>query len=129
MYTDGSAPEEVAWQDGPWQQDTEWLWGLDLFDQRYYWESHEVLEAIWHHAPRQSPFWLMLKGLIQASAFTLKQHLGQDRAAARLLARSTGHLMQASENVGPVHRGVDLPLLCQRLEAFAKGGPWPLVVK
>ena len=127
LYTDGSAPEEVEWVDGPWQEDTEWLWGLDLFDHRYYWESHEVLEAIWHHVPRQTPLWWMLKGLIQASAFTLKQHMGQERAADRLLGRSTGLLMQASEQLGAVHRGVHMPMLCERLRAFHVGGPWPKI--
>ena len=49
MFTDGNAPEHAPWQpDGPWESDRIWLRGLDLFDQRYFWECHEAFGWTWN---------------------------------------------------------------------------------
>ena len=113
--------------DADWRQDAPWLHGLDLFDQRFYWESHECWEAIWHevdptHVDRQ-----LLQALIQAAAFVIKKHCGTQRAARNLLSRSVDRLETVQRERGPSHRGVDLPALVAALRAFDAGGPWPRV--
>ena len=126
LYTDGSAPTEAPWDPAaPWAQDREYLHGMDLFDQRYYWEAHEVWEAIWHQVERATPYSVLLQGLIQAGAFALKRHMGHERSAARLLEASTGRLEAVARDAGPRWRGLDLPVTVSRLRAFSEGGDWP----
>ncbi len=127
LYTDGSAPEEAPWIPGtPWTEDTEWLWGLDLFDQRYWWEAHEAWEAIWHQVPRGSPFGELLQGLVQVCAALLKAHLGSQAAAERLLGRASERLVRVVA-AGPEHaRGLDLEAaLVGWREAVLAGGEPP----
>lgn len=128
LYTDGSAPVEAPWQPGPWRQDPRWLHGLDLFDQRYYWESHEVFEALWHQVEPNSALGQGLQGLIQAGASVLKRHMGQPRAADRLHGVARARLLAVSVTVGARWRGVDLPATVAALDAFSRGGDWPRLV-
>jgi hypothetical protein len=128
MYTDGTAPEHAPWQpDLPWEEDRIWLRGMDLFDQRFYWECHEAFEAIWHELERGSLLHTLSQGLIQASAFVLKTHVGQERGASYLLERASLKLQRVQEEAGSTVRGVDLPVLLERLSAFHEGGDWPCI--
>lgn len=116
------------WASGAdWRQDTPWLHGLDLFDQRFFWESHECWEEIWHAVDRAHIDRELLQGLIQAAAFVIKRHCGTDRAARTLLARSIGRLETVQRRCGAAHRGVDLPGLVTALRDFDAGGRWPCV--
>ena len=108
-----------------WQDDRQWLRGLDLFDLRYYWESHEQWEAMWHQVPRRTVASELLQGLIQGSAFVLKLHLGHEAGAGRLLSRATQRLRFVEAEAGPRLWGLEVGVVVPRLEAFAAGGPWP----
>ncbi len=126
LYTDGSAPEEVVWRaDLPWREDPDWLWGCELFDQRFYWEAHEAWEALWHQVPRGGQSSELLQGLIQAAAFVLKQHMGHTAGAKRLLARASSRLERVAKGPPEVHRGLDLDAVIAQLHAFEQGGDWP----
>ena len=126
MYTGGEAPEHAPWQPvEPWQCDRIWLRGLDLFDNRFYWESHESFEAIWHELERGSWLHTLSQGLIQAAAFVLKHHMGQERGSRYLLERAAEKLERVATEVGPVPRGVDIPALLVSLQGFQDGGEWP----
>ncbi|MCP4806768.1 MAG: DUF309 domain-containing protein [Proteobacteria bacterium] len=115
MYTDGSAPAEAPWDpDGAWQRDERWLYGLDLLDQRYWWEAHEALEALWHHAPPGAVRDL-LQGLIQTAAHRLKRHMGHTRAAGTLADRARARLTTVRSVYGGAWRGVDLDALLEEL--------------
>ena len=128
MYTDGEAPEHAPWQpDLPWESDRIWLRGLDLFDQRYFWECHEAFEAIWHELERGTTLHTLSQGLIQAAAFVLKTHMGQDRGAKYLLERASFRLETVMAAEGPSVRGVDIPVLLKRLADFQAGGDWPRI--
>ena len=113
--------------DADWRQDAPWLHGLDLFDQRFYWESHECWEAIWHEVDRAHVDRQLIQALIQAAAFIIKKHCGTERAARHLLSRCTGRLDAVQAEAGPVLRGVDVPAFQAALHAFDAGGPWPCV--
>ena len=91
--------------------------GLDLFDQRFYWEAHEVWECLWRETDRSGPAALLLQGLIFWAAAALKRHLGDERSAARLLLEARARLSAV-----PVAsaRGLDLSRLLVRLDE-----PWP----
>ena len=92
MYTDGSAPTPHPWNpDTQWEEDRDYLRGLDLFDQRYYWESHEVWEGLWNQVPKESSFSLLLQALIQAGAYAIKVHSERHTAANPTdIAKSAG---------------------------------------
>lgn len=128
LYVDGRAPPEPDWSpDLPWADDPLWLWGIDLYDQRYYWEAHEAFEALWHHLERVDPRARLLQGLIQSAAAVLKRHLGEAGGADRLHARALHHLDLAEQALGARVWGLDLPACRQRMADWAAGGPWPLL--
>lgn len=115
LYTDGSAPAEALWNpDQPWDRDERYLYALDLFDQRYWWEAHEAWEALWHSATPGTSIHTLLQGLIQLSAHRLKQHMGQD--AGRLRAAAHRRLDEVRTAEGSPWRGVDLEALLKTLK-------------
>ncbi len=125
-YTDGSPPDAPHWDSqAPWTEDFEWLRGLDLFDHRYWWEAHEVWEAIWHQVPRGSPYSELLQGLIQIAAALLKSHMGSKRAAERLLARGWTRLEHVIAAGPDACRGLDLAACRDDWQRFLDGGTWP----
>lgn len=106
-------------------EDRRFLRGLDLFDHRYYWESHEVLEAVWLELDRGSAFAEVCQGIIQAAASVVNRHRGRVHAADRLAAKATLRLARAAEVPGLVDAGFDAAAIVGALTAFRDGGPWP----
>lgn len=58
----------------------------------YYWECHEVLEAVWMQTPVPSPERHMMQALIQLANARLKLRMDRPRAAHRLCAMVRDHL-------------------------------------
>ena len=61
-----------------------WTFGLDFLRDGYFWEAHEVLEAVWLALPPNSAERVLCQGLIQLANAGLKQVMQRDTAAARL---------------------------------------------
>jgi len=61
-----------------------WVYSVRLINEHYFWEAHEVLEAIWNCATPNSRERSLVQCLIQLSNARLKVTLGQPRAAKRL---------------------------------------------
>lgn len=76
------APDVTKAQD--WQDNVPYLYGHDLMRAGYYWEAHEVWEAVWLATPANSPERLLLQALIQKANARLKSAMQRDNAAARL---------------------------------------------
>ena len=140
-YVPGLQPHPLVHKDGhrclgvppiePWHpglplgQDTAWLGGLDLFNHRYWWESHELWEQRWHQVAKEHPTRALLQSCIQLAAALLKHHLGDARSAQRLAER-TLHRLAALHLAHPGHGGLHLPTLGQALRAhLAANGPPP----
>ena len=70
-----------------WETCDEYLYGIDLFNHRYWWEAHEVFEEFWRPAGRRTPLGDFLQGLIQVAAALVKDAVGS-KAAAKSLARA-----------------------------------------
>lgn len=70
-----------------WQECEAFLFGIDLFNGGFYWESHEQWEAVWHAVGRKGAVADFLKGLIKLSAAGVKmleqREVGVQRHAAR----------------------------------------------
>ncbi len=70
-----------------WHDNVPYLYGHDLMQTGYYWEAHEVWEAVWLASPANSPERLLLQALIQKANARLKSRMHRENASARLLAQ------------------------------------------
>jgi uncharacterized protein len=118
--TGGVTPED-------WRSDELYLFGLDLYNLGYFWESHEALEALWHSAvdPVQRNFF---QGLIQIAAANLKRKMGALSAAQALATRGLARL----EDVPPIYMGVNVGALkgsARRYHLSAEEGAEPPALK
>lgn len=66
--------------------------GLRYLEQGYFWECHEVLEAVWMQTAPNSPEREMLQALIQLANAKLKLLMARPKAALRLCGMVDGHL-------------------------------------
>ena len=108
-----------------WQRCEPYLFAIDLFNHRYYWEAHEELEAIWNGAGRTSRIARFVQGLIQAAAACLKAELGSPGPAGRLAEAACEKL--ADPPAGAL--GIDVPELVRGLRDHVGGaGAGPPVI-
>jgi hypothetical protein len=70
--------------------------GLEAFDAGYFWEAHELWEAVWICLPPASAERQLLQGLIQLANAGLKNRMGQASAAKRILALADAALLEAT---------------------------------
>lgn len=71
------------------------LYGVDLYNADCWWEAHEAWEALWARAPRGSPLFHLLRGLIMLAAARLKHEGGRAAGRQRLLQRAADSLAEA----------------------------------
>jgi hypothetical protein len=67
-------------------------YGLGLNDAGFFWESHEILEAVWAAAPQGGRERILLRACIQIANANLKLRMGKPHAAARLLGEALAEL-------------------------------------
>ena len=72
--------------DANYRSNTAWHYGIRLFNNGFYWETHEVLEAVWNNAAPNSREKHLVQGVIQMANAQLKANLKQEKAATRLQA-------------------------------------------
>ena len=70
----------------PIEQTQAWRAGMFYLEQGYFWECHEVLEAVWMVLPNPSTERNMTQALIQLANARLKVVMGKPRATLRLCA-------------------------------------------
>ncbi|MCF8058875.1 MAG: DUF309 domain-containing protein [Bacteriovoracaceae bacterium] len=75
------------------------LYGLDLFNNGYYWESHVWWEALWNKAGRKGELADFLKALIKLAAGGVKINLDQKPV-------SQGHIDRALELLIPLEEEI-----------------------
>jgi hypothetical protein len=68
------------------------LYGLLLNDSGFFWECHEILEAVWKAAPQGGCDRILLRALIQIANANLKHAMDQPRAVARLILEAAAEL-------------------------------------
>ena len=76
-------PHVAAFDVGKWRESCEYLYGIDLYNAEFYWESHEQWEALWHSVGRRSEVADFLKGLIKLAAANVKRLEGNDAGVQR----------------------------------------------
>lgn len=79
-----------------WRSCQPYLYGIDLFNNGYWWEAHEALEAVWLAAGQDTLIGNFIQGLIQLAAAQLKRIVRQERGARLLTESGVAKLSQAS---------------------------------
>jgi hypothetical protein len=67
-------------------------YGLTLNDAGFFWEAHEILEAVWKAAPKGGRDRILLRACIQIANANLKRRMNRSHAARRLLREALGDL-------------------------------------
>jgi hypothetical protein len=67
-------------------------YGIALNDAGYFWESQEVLEAVWAAAPQGGRERFLLRACIQIAHANLKLRMQKPHAAARLWSQALGEV-------------------------------------
>lgn len=105
-----------------WQQFHHYFYAIDLFNQEYYWEVHEVLEKLWIKAGKNSETALFLKGIIQLAVALLKIKIGNYYGAERLYNKALILLTQKE----CIYLGIDVKkLIAQFLYYIKKESQYP----
>jgi hypothetical protein len=105
-----------------------WLYGVDLFNTRYFWEAHDAWEKVWQAAPEGTRGREVVKGLIQIAAGLLKLHLGKEDAARRLAERGVLRIEEAAAHHG-VWRGLNLASVARLARERIVEGAAPLTLE
>ena len=89
--------------------------GIGLFNKGRFFESHEILEQLYHETEEvNKPF---LEGLVQlAAAFRLYTDFGSTQGAVRMIYQA----LIRFENYQPFYMRVNVKELCATMEAWAK---------
>lgn len=69
-----------------------WMAGMAYLEAGYFWECHEVLEAVWMQTREQSAERDMVQAVIQLANARLKLLMDRPKAAARLCGMVYSHL-------------------------------------
>lgn len=88
-------------------------YGMRLHDAGFFWEAHEVWEAVWQAAPMNGCDRLALRACIQIANAGLKRRMGRPQAAGRLVAEAVAIL----DELALRRPGADPASLAARLDA------------
>jgi hypothetical protein len=101
-------PAAAPWKPEQWSTLEQWLWGIDLFNHRYWWESHEQHEALWHAAGRTTEHARFVQGLIKIAAACLNREVGKEHVAREQAAAGTVLMLSAPLGRDAAYMGIDL---------------------
>jgi ribosome biogenesis protein Tsr3/predicted metal-dependent hydrolase len=101
-----------------WRDNRTYLYGVDLFNHGYYWESHEEWEGLWRAAGRSGRLADFLKGLIKLAAAGVKIRQGQPRGVSSHAAGAADLFHDIARQLGG-EGAVYLGLRLRDLLAFA----------
>lgn len=91
-----------------------WRLGLRWAEAGYFWEAHELFEAVWAVLPSRSRERRLVQAVIQIVNAGLKQRMGRPRAVARLAGMVRGLL----DACGFEENGAIMGVECAALEAW-----------
>lgn len=87
-----------------WQWSGDYLYGVDLYNYAYWWECHEVFEALWHAAGHDTEQGNFFQALIQLAGADLKRFLGNEQAAQNLARSGLARL----HHLPSLYMGIDI---------------------
>jgi uncharacterized protein len=83
-----------------WRESPDFVYGVDLFNQGFYWEAHEVWEGLWKAAGKAGTTAEFLKGLIKLAAAAIKRREGRAAGADHLAEGAIAHLSGVAASIG-----------------------------
>jgi len=95
-----------------WPKCEAYLFGIDLFNAGFFWESHEQWEAVWHAVGRVGTTASFLKGLIKLSAAGVKSLEQKPNGVQRHAHRAAELFAEVQEQCSS-HCGLELESLRQ----------------
>lgn len=98
-----------------WHKSMRYLYAIDLFNNKYFWEVHEVLEKLWLETGKDSPEGTFLKGLIQLAVALLKKIADNKRGLTRLTEKAIPKL---NTQTG-IYLGIDIDSFMKQYFLFA----------
>ncbi len=110
-----------------WQNSKTYLFGIDLFNASFYWESHVEFEALWMACGRKGVVADFLKGLIKMAAAGVKHLEGVPAGTLSHARRAADLWCEVSRSQGvnrDVFLGLRLATLIDLAEAVVRSG-WP----
>ncbi len=75
-----------------WRTNEIYLYGVDLYNNAFWWEAHEAFEKLWSVVPKNDARGYFLQGLIKISAAFLKWHLQEQKGVGLLYSGARKHL-------------------------------------
>jgi hypothetical protein len=123
--------EDIALVPAPdpddWQKSKLYLFGIDLFNHGYYWETHEAWEDLWHATGRQGKTGNFLKAIIHLAAAGIKAKQGQTNGMHKHAQRASMLLNELRLKLPEENRhymGLNLDDLVRWSEGVAYGGEY-----
>lgn len=123
LATDASLARPHRIEGDAWRDEPRYWRGVALFNAGYYWEAHEVWEALWHAQGRQGWTADLLKALIKLAAAGVKVRQGQAHGV-RTHARRAREIFETLIAAG--HRrwlGLDLSEMSARAREVEENPP------
>jgi uncharacterized protein len=108
------------WEPQNWQRLEAWLFGVDLFNYSYWWESHEELEALWLAAGRTSEHARFVQGLIKIAAGFLNHWLEKEIAREQVEAGARAMSSVARTHAGR-YMGIEVAPFAKNASAWVRG--------
>jgi len=97
-------PKVESFDEQNWQRCDTYLFAIDLFNQGYWWEAHELLKQVCYCVGRDSQIGSFLEAVIQIAAGELKHFMQEEQGAQALIERGLSGL-QAPQ---PIFLGIDV---------------------
>ena len=97
-----------------WRACGDYLYGIDLFNHRFYWEAHEVWEGLWVACGRRGPTATYLQALINLAATGFKARWGSARGMRANAGTAVRLFKSVTSDLGSHRRrymGLDVPAL------------------
>ena len=105
-----------------WRACGDYLYGIDLFNYRFYWEAHEAWEGLWTACGRRGPTATYLQALINLAATGFKARWGSARGMRANAGTALRLFESVTRDLGPDRRrymGLDVPALAAHAAAIA----------
>ena len=114
----GHTEDPIVDLPGPdaWRDNTDYLFGVDLFNHAYWYEAHAIWNPLWHRATGN--YRLFINGLAMVSDALLMHHQRDLRGLRDQMTQGTGKLTAVLNAEGDVYMGLNLHLLMRSLDTF-----------
>ena len=116
----------ASFDNNQWQSCNAYLYGIDLFNYGYWWEAHEVLEAVWVAAGRQTQTGMFIQGLIQVAVAHLKKCQGRNDIAKHMASAG----LEKMKHIQGTYLGIEVSTFRGAVESYFLGdNEMPVIIE